>query len=693
LTEDILAEPVADAFGQFFPAIPAVGQSARSPVFVADARGGPDLLDMAEALAPIAEACAHRDTQTPLMIGIVGPPGSGKSFALERAVAAVDDLANASSRAPGGPFLSRIVVVPIDAAAISGDPASAIAAAVFAELGRDHGGIHYSALADEAAHASADPYQAANKALERHDETRRRLDAERQARDDVEARRARLIETVLFETAGSRIDAYARSRRGPIEARLRRFDLASGDATVNFRNLVRDLAGAGWGSRIGVILGSIWAYRSQRRLLLAAIVLLALAFGITELRGQPASNWPRGLGPPFPIVADWLDAHAVLIGNLVVGLVALGLIALAVNLWRALLFIAMLFRGVGLLNYDARERQRDLDAASARLNRRILALTAETEAAARHAEAAEKRAHARGEAPARAPGPAFTEPALAGPSAARAFLAALSKIIASQAERAPPAPASMAPPVVSVRAVLGPVAALPAVPAAILAAPERILIAFDNLDALPPAEALHLIETAHSLLGLSFVAALACDAAGLAPVAASGGSLRGRLDKLFQLTFNARLAGAANGAQLIGRLIDADGAPRPAAPAIEAGKSRLSEPLSAAEAKLLAALSPLAAGTPRGVKRFLNAYRLARVAKASRPALALMLALGQSGDDEAMAGMDPLLAAKEGLLADPDGPPALLAAVRAARTASEGVLTVSDAIAARDLARRYQLLA
>jgi len=101
---------------------------------------------------------------------------------------------------------------------------------------------------------------------------------------------------------------------------------------------------------------------------------------------------------------------------------------------------------------------------------------------------------------------------------------------------------------------------------------ERILIAFDNLDALPPAEALHLIETAHSLLGLSFVAALACDAAGLAPVAASGGSLRGRLDKLFQLTFNARLAGAANGAQLIGRLIDADGAPRPAAPAIEAGK-------------------------------------------------------------------------------------------------------------------------
>jgi len=686
-----LAEPVADAIGQFLQAIPAAGEKAPpSPVFVADARGGPDLLDMAEALAPIAEACAHRDTQTPLTIGIVGPPGSGKSFALERVAAAVENLATASSRAPGGPFLSRIVTVPIDAAAISGDPASAIAAAVFAALGRDNSGVHYSALADEAAHASADPYQAANKALERHDEARRRLEAERQARDEVEARRARLIETVLFDTAGSRIDAYARSRRGAIEARLRRFDLASGDATANFRNLVRDLAGAGLGSRLGAILGSISAYRSQRRLLLAAVLFLVLAFGLDQLIGARASDWLRGLGAPFPIVVDWLAAHAGLIGNVVTGLIVLGLIALAINLWRALLFMAMLFRGARLLNYDARERQRDLDAASARLNRRVAALTVETEATARHAEAAEKRANARGDAPARAPGPAFTEPALAGPSAARAFLAALGKIIVAQSERAPPAPVSAAPPV-SLRAVLAPPAVAP-VPGAILAAPERILLVFDNLDALAPPQTLQLIETAHSLLGPGFVAALACDAAALAPAAGGAEPLRGRLDKLLQLTFNVRLAGAADGAGLIGRLIGAEGAARAAAPAIEAGKSLLSEPLSAAEVKLIAALAPLAAGTPRGVKRFLNAYRLARVAKTSRPALALMLALGQSGDAEAVAGVDQLLATKEGLLADPAAPPALVAAVRATRASSEGVLTVADAIAARDVARRYQLL-
>src|SRR3984957_1466271 len=102
------------------------------------------------------------------------------------------------------------------------------------------------------------PYQPPKRAWERHDDPRRRLDAERQSRDEVEARRARLVENVLFETAGSRGDAYARGARGQVEGRLRRFDLAGGDSTVNFKNLVRDLAGAGWGSRLGVVLGAIW---------------------------------------------------------------------------------------------------------------------------------------------------------------------------------------------------------------------------------------------------------------------------------------------------------------------------------------------------------------------------------------------------------------------------------------------------
>ena len=284
-----MADPIVDPTEQFLQTYSALApepkQPARPPIFIADRREGPDLLDISESIRPLAELCAHKETQTPLMIGIVGPSGSGKSFALERLAASVDGLAKAAARSSAGPFVSRIVTASIDAAGIAGDPASAVATAVFAALERDN----YAALADEAAHASADPYQAANKALERHDEVRRRLDAERQARDDVEARRARLTENLLFETAGSRIDAFARARRGQIEGRLRRFDLASGDSTANYKSLVRDLADVGWGARAGAMLNVVWAYSSQRRLLLIAIVLLALAFGLTQAQSAAAS--------------------------------------------------------------------------------------------------------------------------------------------------------------------------------------------------------------------------------------------------------------------------------------------------------------------------------------------------------------------------------------------------------------------
>jgi hypothetical protein len=691
--ESSVTGPGADVSEQPPPTIQGASEgpppSSRA-VFVADSTAGADLLDIAEALQPIVELCGHKDTQTPLMIGVVGPSGSGKSYALERLVGAVEGLAAVAAQAPGGPFVSRLVTVTIDAAGIAGDPASAIAAAVFTALGRDSSGVNYIALADEAAHAGVDPYQAANKALERHDEARGRLDVERQARDDIEARRARLVENMLYETAGSRIDAYARARRGPIEARLRRFDLFAGDSSANFKDLVRDLAGAGWGARSGVVLRALWAYRSQRRLLLAALVCLALAFGLAEAQGPRALDTLRGFGPPFIALANWLAAHDGLIGDIVAGLAVLGTIALAVNIWRALQFAAMLVRGARLLGYDVRERRRDLDAASARLNRRIAALTAETEAAARHAEAAEKRASARGQTtPARAPSPPFIEAAPAGASAARAFLAAVGRLV-GQSERtgvvaAPPSPA---------RVMLGPQAPLLGAasdPAPASPAPERLLLAFDNLDALAPAQALNLIEAAHSLLGPRFVAALACDPAALAEAAGDAARLRGRLDKLFQLTFNVGLAGAWNGPRVVARLLGGGGAPRPAASPIDVRQSRLSEPLSAAEATLLSALAPLAAGTPRGVKRYLNAYRVARLAKARRPALALMLALGQSRDGEAAAAMDLLLAAQDRLLADPSGPPSLVAALRATRAAGDEALTIAELIGAREVARRYQL--
>ena len=191
--------PIIDAPGLLAAANQASQQ--RAPVFLSDGQGGPDLLDTADAIRPVAELCAHRDAQTPLMIGIVGTPGSGKSFTLEQLRDAVENVDADPTSGANGAFVARMLTVPIDAAAISGDPASAIAAAVFAALERGKSGVSYAALADEAAHAGADPHQAASTALERHDDARRRLEAERQSRDEVEARRARLVDSVLFEMA------------------------------------------------------------------------------------------------------------------------------------------------------------------------------------------------------------------------------------------------------------------------------------------------------------------------------------------------------------------------------------------------------------------------------------------------------------------------------------------------------------
>jgi hypothetical protein len=71
----------------------------------------------------------------------------------------------------------------------------------------------------------------------------------------------------------------------------------------------------------------------------------------------------------------------------------------------------------------------------------------------------------------------------------------------------------------------------------------------------------------------------------------------------------------------------------------------------------------------------------------------LMLALGQSDDREAVAGMDLLLTASEGALADPPGPPALVAAVQSTRAANDGALTIAETAEAGEAARRYQLFA
>ena len=661
----------------------------RTPLFLSDGQDGPDLLDAAGAIQPIAEVCAHRDTQTPFMVALVGPSGAGKSFALERLRAAAESAEANPTAGADSAFVTHLLTVPIDAATIAGDPASAIAAAVFAALERGKGGVRYEAAADEAANAGADPHQAARKALERHDEARGKLEAERQARDEVEAKRARLVDNVLFEMAGSRIDAYARASRFQIDARLRRFDLSGGDSVASFKALVRDVSEAGWGGRIGVALRSIWAYRSQRRLLLAAIVLFVLAFAVAQAYSPRITDWLRGLGTAFAPTADWIAGNSSLLGYVTAALIALGALAVIVNLFRAVMFSGMLFRGARLLNHDVGERRRDLDAASARLNRRILALTAEADAAAKRAEAAERRTSARGDALAsRATTPAFVEAAFAGPSAARAFLASLAKLMTPERDADPLANfgacRALYPRDPRLQDVRGPIgcrrrsragATVPDV------RQSRRLAAGagaepDRNHAFP---ARSFLRRGGRLRPRRFGASRRRRRGFATP-------LRQALPADLQRARPRRVRKRASG-----RSADRRGAgPSRAKPPARAS---LSEPLTSAETTLLSALGALAADTPRGVKRYLNAYRVARGDAANRPALALMLALAQSDDKEAVAGMGSLLNAPDGSVEEPDGPPSLVAAVRATRAANGGELTVAEAAAAREVARRYRLFA
>ena len=108
----------------------------------------------------------------------------------------------------------------------------AIASAAYAALDREPGGVDYSGLLDETGHAGGDPHRAARAASDRHDDLVRKLEAERTQRDDIEARRARIADTLAFDTPGSRLDVFARARRGTIEAQLRRFGFAGADVEL-----------------------------------------------------------------------------------------------------------------------------------------------------------------------------------------------------------------------------------------------------------------------------------------------------------------------------------------------------------------------------------------------------------------------------------------------------------------------------
>ena len=622
------------------------------PIFLSDAAEGADVLETGRIVQPLAQLCAMAQAQTPFLAAIAGPSGAGKTFALNRFADAVRKLAGSEGA------LTQVVVARVDAADGSDAPV-ALASAAYAALDRDAGDVDYAPLLDELAHAGGDPLRAAKAASDRHDEIVRRLEAERAQRDEAEARIARLPDALLFETPGSRVDVFARACRATIDARLRRFDLAGADAGASYRDLVRDVASMRSAGRLGVGVRAIWAYPGQRKLILWAIAAFVLGFLVHLLHGQEALGAIQVPSAAGQFVSDsttkatgWVASHGAWFETAAMVLYVIGALALALNLWRAIGLASLLLRGAQFLYLDVRDRRRDLDNRVARLSQRVAALSADADAAARHAEAAARRAG--GKAQTRAPGPDFLDARHSHAAAARGFLAALGQRM-------------------SERSASG--------------APERLVFLVDNLDALPPAAAIAWIDAAQTAIGTGSVGVVAFDPARLVDALGGKGEARRRLDKWLQVVVNLPSRVGVDGERLIARLLATGEEPASASPDPAIARA-LSEPLTSAETGLLTALAPLAAGSPRGAKRFLNAYRLARCSDSPRPALALMQAVAFA-DDETQAAMRRRLANGGGDLELFEGPHDLARAVKSARFANGGSLTVAEARAADAVARRY----
>ncbi len=626
-------------------------------------RGADDLGRDAQA-GFFAELLAHKRADTPFTLGVFGPAGSGKSFFVESMLAAVERLSAGAERlGAASAFVPSVLTVRVDAGRAAADPAGALASAVLDALASA-----YPKLAADARHAGGDPVEAAREINETLNEARRRLDAERQTLDGLRGREARLSDQVLFEAAGSRVDAYARSNRSRVERALRSFGFLSADPVATYKDLVREAAEMGGSAmaRMGLGARSLWAYQGQTRLIIYAVLFALVAWGASLLRAdqQVWLDAIRSLGDKAAPVADWAQAHVPWLGP--IGSIATLLVALALlaNIARAVRFLQPILRGVTLLGFDIAERRRDLNGFLAHQTRRVDALTAEVEGAAAHAVDAERRAGAQvaaGLAPPPA-GPAATPPfGRTERDAAGMFFATLA------------------------RSVGGP------------DAPGRIVVALDGLDAVGPAAAADLLRTARRLLGPGLALVLAADRAHLAtgfgetdPALAAAEIVRG-----VQLAYDLAGAGAPGTARsdFARRLIA--GVPASAVSGegvADLATSALDDVWRPGEADTVAALAPFAGEGPRATKSFVNAYRVARADPALRgaeppvfTALALALAVAAHGTPDAWSALEE---ASEGQ-AVPHDAGLLRDAVAAARAASGVPVELGQARRALDVARRY----
>ena len=605
---------------------------------------GEDVLGMTPLLGRLAELIVHGRTATPLTIGLLGAPGTGKSFALDRTTGFARDLASAAGKVNASPFLSRLHVQKIDAAALDGDIGGSLAACVHAGL--QHA---YPELARDIAHTARDPNIVLGEVSDRLDDARRRLDSERRALDEAGSRRARLTETVLFEGAGSQVDAFARANRAGIEARLAGFGIG-GDPIRSYKELVQYVAGSG--GRFGLALRSLWAFKGQSKLIVAAIVLCVVAVGLgTAIDDQ--TSWLGSLrsgSQAGPAVATWAVAHVGWLATARTAAFALAGLAVLANLGRAFAFFAPISKGARLLVSDLDTRRRDLDGLYAHGAKRVDTLESDVDRLTRDVGAAEKRVGGPDAVARHGPSP-FAAPAAVQ---AQGFFDSLAAAMTGGKGTK---------------------------------APQRIVLAVDHLDAVAPQRACAILDALHRAAGAGLVSLVAIDPGHLDDVGRA--RVARWLDVPVRLDADAdRIDRRSLVAHMLGRT-----APAPAARPT-ATESALDTALGDDEAELLSTISPLAGDSPRAVKRFVSLYTLGRLdGGAPRGAVALMLALSQGGTSAEKAAVATALADGESGSAAGFGLPAhashRLAAAFAAAHEFDGSFESRQAIAAARTAARY----
>lgn len=654
---------------------PSVSGSA--PVFASDQSPVADALGIAPKLRNLTELITHGATQTPLSIGIFGAAGSGKSFAVTQLLDNIDSLSAAAAKLSATPFVKKIATARVDAA-VNSDPAIAIASAIYESLNASRNGqSSFADWAEAAVYRSGDPQQIVREESERVTNLRRRQDSENQTLEDIQGRRARLTENVLYDAAGTRIDGYARKNRGSIESRLTSFGFASPDPIATYKDLVRDYSeNGGIMRRIGMFFHSLWAFNGQMKLIVLAILFVGLGWLMGQFATQPVwlthfmtSLQERFSG--FASLAAWIKNNAAQFTLIKNAAFIAGAGALLLNVVRAMRFLGPIKRGANLLNADIDTRRRDLDNLIQGQNQRVKDIGTEVEAQSKRLEEAQLRADAARSAPSTVSRSPFSQNSDDTRSRAQNFLNAMTHGLANGKDAG---------------------------------APERIVVALDNLDALPPRQAAAFVQQVKPILnGPGMACLVAIDPAHLKaglqsantdtqePKSSAGeAALDNSIARLVQIPFHVERKDDGGFGSLVKSLLG--DSPATTQPAMDAAKSVLDDPMRPGETELLSALSDLAGTTPRQVKRYVNIYRLIRSETPVFAPLALSLAVQSGAQDQEKRDFENLLQGlgdEDALPVSQDAGSRISAAIKSASTAQVGPLTAGAIREAQAIAAPY----